>query len=151
MKTQFKLGQVVRFKNYKHIETEKEAYFIVIQEEDAANELVLYTLNSNRYYKTGTKIVPEFPDEDLRSVELRPFQLIDQEITIKETIFNEEVTGKCSFFNSDNYSIQFTQKGSTLVSDAEFEFYSNIKYKLMGPLCIDMHHHNKNQKNHEKN
>lgn len=97
MKTQFKLGQVVRFKNYKHVKTEKEAYFIVIQEEDAANELVLYTLNSNRYYKTGTTIVPEFPDEDLRIVDLKPYHLIDQEITIKETIFNDEVTESVVF------------------------------------------------------
>ena len=26
------------------------------------------------------------------------------------------------------------------------EFYSNIKYKLMGPLCIDMDYKNNNQK-----
>lgn len=145
MKTQFKIGQVVGFKNYKLFETEKEAYFIVIQEEDADNELVLYTLNSNRYYKTGTTIVPEFPDEDLRIVDLKPYHLTDQEITIKETIFNDEVTGKCSFFNSDNPTVHFTQIGTTLVSDAEFEFYSKIKYKLMGPLCIDMKHHNNNK------
>lgn len=146
MKTQYKIGQVVRFKNYKHNDEEKEAYFIVIQEEDTSNEMVLYTINSNRYYKTGTTIVPEFPYEDLRVVELRPYHLIDQEITIKETIFNDVVTGKCCFFNSDNYTIQFTQRGNTLVSDAEFEFYSNIKYKLMGPLCIKMDYKNNNQK-----
>lgn len=146
MKTQFKIGQVVRFKNYKLFETEREAYFVVIQEKDDTHEMVLYTINSNRYYKTGTTIVPEFPDEDLRVVELRPYHLIDQEITIKETTFNEEVTGKCSFFNSDKYTIQFTRLGTNLVSDAEFEFYSNIKYKLMGPLCIDMDYKNNNQK-----
>ena len=41
MKTQFKLGQVVRFKNYRRNNDEKEAYFVVIQEEDVANEMVL--------------------------------------------------------------------------------------------------------------
>lgn len=146
MKPKFKIGQVVRFKNYKLFETEREAYFIVIQEEDVTQEMVLYTLNSNRYYKTGTTIVPEFPDEDLCVVELRPYHLIDQEITINETTFNELVTGKCSFFNSDNYILQFTRMGTNLVSDAEFEFYSNIKYKLMGPLCIDMKYKNDNKK-----
>ena len=150
MKPKFKIGEVVRFKNYKLFETEREAYFIVIQEEDATNEMVLYTINSNRYFKTGTTIVPEFPDEDLLVVDLKPYQLIDQEITIKETIFNEKVTGKCSFFNSDNHTVQFAQLGTTLVSDAEFEFYSNIKYKLMGPLCIDMNFKNDNKK-HNKN
>ncbi len=145
MKTKFKLGQVVRFKNYKLFEIEKEAYFIVIQEEDSTNEMVLYTINSNRYYKTGTTIVPEFPDEDLRVVELRPYHLIDQEITIKETIFNDEVTGKCSFFNSDNYIIHFKQVGNALVSDALFEFTSTIEHRLMGPLFIEMDYENNNQ------
>ncbi len=146
MKTQFKLGQVVRFKNYRRNKDEKEAYFVVVQEEEATKELVLNTINTNRIYKSGTTIIPEFPDEDLRIVELRPFHLIDQEITIKETIFNDRVTGKCSFFNSENHTVQFTQMGDTLVSNAEFEFYSNIKYKLMGPLCIDMDYKNNNQK-----
>ena len=146
MESKFKLGQVVCFKNYKLFETEREAYFIVIQEENSTNEMVLYTINSNRYYKTGTTIVPEFPDEDLCVVELKPYQLIDQEITIKETLFNEKVTGKCSFFNSNNLIVQFTQMGDTLVSDAEFEFYSNIKDKLMGPLFINMDYKNNNKK-----
>lgn len=150
MKTQFKLGQVVRFKDYKLFETENEAYFIVIQEEDDKNEIVLYTINSNRYFKTGTTVVPEFPEKDLEIIELSPYHLIDQEITIKETIFKEEVTGKCCFFKSKNSTIQFTKKGTNLVSDAEFEFHSNIKYKLMGPICIDMNYKNDNKKTLKK-
>ena len=76
MKTQFKLGQVVRFKNYRRNNDEKEAYFVVIQEEDVANEMVLYTINSNRIYISGTTIIPEFPEEDLRIVTLRPSDLL---------------------------------------------------------------------------
>ena len=40
MNTPFKLGQIVRFKNYKRNELEKEAYFVVIEEKDDTNELV---------------------------------------------------------------------------------------------------------------
>ena len=54
MKTHFKVGQVVRFKNYKLFETEREAYFIVIQEEDATNyqiNLTSLSLNFQNKFK----------------------------------------------------------------------------------------------------
>ena len=61
MNTPFTLGQIVSLKNYKRNELEKEAYFVVIEEKDDTNELVLYTLNTNRYYKSGATIIPEKP------------------------------------------------------------------------------------------
>ena len=145
MKTQFKLGQVVRFKNYRRNNDEKEAYFVVIQEEDVANEMVLYTINSNRIYISGTTIIPEFPEEDLRIVTLRPSDLLHQKITIKETIFNEVVTGKVVNFTSADDTIYFKQIGTALVSETEFEFFSNIEHRLMGPLYINMNYKNNNQ------
>jgi hypothetical protein len=119
MKTKFKLGQVVRFKNYKRHLEEKEAYFIVIQEDNTSKEMVLFTLNSNRIYISGTTIIPEFPEEDLELVSLRPSDLMFQKITIK-------------------------QIGTALVSDAEFEFTSIIEHRLMGPLYIEMNYENDN-------
>ena len=145
MKTQFKIGQVVRFKNYKRTAEEKEAYFVVIQEEDASNEMVLFTLNSNRIYISETTIIPEYPDEDLELVYLRPSDLMFQKITIKETLFNDIVTGTAVYFSSDNDIIQFKQVGTALVSDAEFEFTSTIEHRLMGPLYIEMNYENNNQ------
>ena len=150
MKTQFKLGQVVRFKNYRRNNDEKEAYFVVIQEEDVANEMVLYTINSNRIYISGTTIIPEFPEEDLRIVTLRPSDLLHQKITIKETIFNEVVTGKVVNFTSADDTIYFKQIGAALVSETEFEFFSNIEHRLMGPLYIDRNYKNNNQSWNEK-
>jgi hypothetical protein len=144
MKTRFKIGQVVRFKNYKRTKDEKEAYFIVIQKEDATNEMVLFTLNSNRIYISETTIIPEFPDEDLELVSLRPSDLMFQKITIKETLFNDVVTGKAVYFSGDNDIIQFKQVGTALVSDAEFEFNSTIEHRLMGPLYIEMNYENDN-------
>ncbi len=145
MKTEFKLGQVVRFKNYKRNKEEKEAYFAVIQEEDAANEMVLFTLNSNRIYISGTTIIPEYPQEDLALVSLRPSDLMLQEITIKETKFNDVVTGMAVYFSGDNDIIQFKQIGTALVSDTEFEFTSTNEHRLMGPLYIEMNYENNNQ------
>jgi hypothetical protein len=139
-----KIGQVVRFKNYKRHSDEKEAYFIIIQEEDATNEMVLYTVNSNRIYKTGTTIIPEFPEEDLRLVDLLPGDLVNQELTINEITFNEVVTGIAVYFPDDNTIIQFKQRGTALVSDAVFEFSSNGEHRLMGPLYIEMDYENNN-------
>jgi hypothetical protein len=145
MKTHFKLGQVVRFKNYKRNSQEKEAYFVVIQEKDATNEMVLFTLNSNRIYISGTTIIPEFPEEDLILVSLRPSDLMFQKITIKETTFNDVVTGTAVYFSGYNDIIQFKQVGTALVSDAVFEFTSTIEHRLMGPLYIEMNYENNNQ------
>ena len=145
MKTQFKLGQVVRFKNYKRYPDEKEAYFVIIQEEEADKEMVLFTINSNRIYVTGTTIYPEFHQEDLLKVDLRPSYLINEEITIKETLFNEVVTGKAVQFTSDYQNIHFTKTGTTLVSDAVFEFKVSGQHRLMGPLLIEMHYEDNGQ------
>ena len=138
MKTQFKLGQVVRFKNYRRNKDEKEAYFVVIQEEDVAKEMVLYTINSNRIYISGTTIIPEFPEEDLLIVDLKPSDLINQQITIKENLFHDVVIGVAVYFLGDNDSIQFNHVGDLLVSNVEFEFNSTIKHRLKGNLYIDL-------------
>lgn len=145
LEVKLKIGQVVRFKNYRRNKEEKEAYFVVIQEEDATNEMVLFTLNSNRIYISGTTIIPEFPEEDLRLVSLKPSDLMFQKITIKETTFNDVVTGTAVYFSGYNDIIQFKQVGTALVSDAVFEFTSNIEHRLMGPLYIEMNYENNNQ------
>jgi hypothetical protein len=145
LEEKLKIGQVVRFKNYRRNETEKEAYFEVVLEEEATKELVLFTINSNRIYKSGTTIIPEFPKEDLRLITLKPSDLILQKITIKETLFNEIVTGTAVYFPGDNDIIQFKQIGSVLVSDAVFEFTSSSEHRLMGPLYIEMDYENNNQ------
>ena len=145
LEEKLKIGQVVRFKNYRRNEAEKEAYFVVVQEEEATKELVLYTINTNRYYKSGTTIIPEFPEEDLRLVTLKPGDLILQKITIKETLSNEIVTGIAVYFPGDNDIIQFKQIGTALVSNAGFEFTSGSEHRLMGSLYIEMNYESNNQ------
>lgn len=144
LQEKLKIGQVVRFKNYKRNETEKEAYFIVIQEEGAANEIILYTVNSNRIYISETTIIPEYPEEDLRLVAMKPSDLMLQKITIKDKVFNEVFTSAAVYFSGDNASIQFKQIGTALVSDTEFEIASNSEHRFMGPLYIEMNYENNN-------
>jgi hypothetical protein len=103
---------------------------------------VLFTNNSNRIYRTDITIIPEYPEEDLRFVPLCPCDLINQEITIKETPFNEVVNGKAIYFPGDNDIIKFKQIGNAAVSDAVFEFSSNGANRLIGPLYIEMNYEN---------
>ena len=117
----------------------------MIQEEAANQEMVLFTINSNRIYISGTTIYPEFPEEDLLKVDLRPSYLINEEITIKDTLFNEVVTGKAVQFTCDYQNIHFTKTGTKLVSDAEFEFKVSGINRLKGPLLIEMNYENNNQ------
>ena len=53
MDNTFTKGQIVRFKRYKRRPDEKEAYFVVIQEATPTQEMVLYTLNTNRLFDAG--------------------------------------------------------------------------------------------------
>lgn len=145
LQEKLKIGQVVRFKNYKRNEAEKEAYFIVIQEEDATNEIELFTINSNRIYTSGTTIFPEYPEEDLQLVALKPSDLMLQKITIKDKVFNEVLTSAAVYFSGDNVNIQFKRMGTALVSVPEFEIASNSEHRFMGPLYIEMNYENNNQ------
>jgi len=138
LQEKLKIGQVVRFKNYKRNEAEKEAYFIVIQEENASNELKLFTINSNRIYTSGTTIIPEFPEEDLRLVALKPSDLMLQKITIKDKVFNEVLTSAAVYFSGDNDVIQFKQMGTALVSVTEFEIASNSEHRFIPNYALEI-------------
>lgn len=145
LQKKLKIGQVVRFKNYRRNESEKEAYFIVIQENNERQEMVLCTINSNRIYKTGITIIPKHPEEDLLLVVFRRSELIQQQLTFKENKFSEVAIGTSVYFFGDNKLILFKQIGTTLVSDAVFEFYSGSENRLMGHLYIEMNYENNNQ------
>ena len=54
MDNTFTKGQIVRFKRYKRRPDEKEAYFVVIQEATPKQEMVLYTLNTNRLFDAAS-------------------------------------------------------------------------------------------------
>jgi hypothetical protein len=60
-------------------------------------------------------------------------------------LLNNIFTGTAVYFSGDNDIIQFKQNGTALVSDAEFEFTSTIKHRLMGPLYVEMNYENNNQ------
>jgi hypothetical protein len=138
MKTQFKLGQIVIFKDYKRNKNEKEAYFLVVQEEQATKTMVLYAINTNRIYGFGTTVVPDFPHEDLQIVDLRPSDLINHEITIQDNTINDLVLDVAVYFHGDNDPIQFKQVGDCLVANVLFEFPPTLQHQWQGNIQIDL-------------
>lgn len=130
------LGDVVRFKNYKRNQNDKEAYYVVIQEASVNQELVLFVLNSNRYYSSGTTIIPEYPDEDLEITTLLASDLIHEEVVIKEHCFNDIVQGRIIAFEESDCPICFNLKEEALHSNFKFQFSSQIKYPLAGNLFL---------------
>ena len=136
MKNTFTVGQIVRFKNYKRKPEDKEAYFVVIQEEDENNQLVLFTINTNRFYKAGETIIPEFPEEDLRFVDLKYSDLLQEKIITQDTIKFEVGIGTATAFIGEDALIEFEEKDGYLLSKNEFEFFSHSQYPIRGPLFI---------------
>jgi hypothetical protein len=132
----YTLGDVVRFKNYKRNQNDKEAYFVVIQEASENQELVLFVLNSNRYYSSGTTIIPEYPDEDLERTILLASDLIHEKVVIKEHCFNDVVCGRVIAFEEGDCPICFHLKEEALHSNIKFQFRSQIKYPLAGNLFV---------------
>ena len=138
MKTQFKLGQIVIFKDYKRNKNEKEAYFLIVQEEQATKTMVLYAINTNRIYGSGTTVIPDFPHEDLQIVDLRPSDLINHEITIQDNTINDLVLDVAVYFHGDNDPIQFKQVGDCLVSNVTFEFPPTLQHQWKGNIQVDL-------------
>ncbi len=136
MKNTFTVGQIVRFKNYKRKPEDKEAYFIVIQEEDENNQLVLFTINTNRFYNAGETIIPEFPHEDLRFVDLKYSDLLHEKIITQDTTSFEVGSGTATAFIGEDAFIAFEEKDGYLLSKKEFEFFSHSQYPIRGHLFI---------------
>ena len=123
----FFLGDVVRFKNYRRNLDDKEAYFVVIQEQDENNEIVLYTLNTNRYYKSGATIIPENPEEDFQIVQLKSSDLLQEEVTLIKGRTENELTGIVFDFLEVDTEVVFTLVNSFLVSNIKVDYHTSKK------------------------
>lgn len=136
MNTHFTLGQLVRFKSYKRHRNEKEAYYVVIQLQDDQNEMVLFTVNTNRLFKAGETIIPEAPDEDLEVITIKPSDLILEEIIIKDNFDGSVGRGRATAFIGDDAPMFFEAKEDYLLSKNEFEFFSHSKNPINGHLFV---------------
>ena len=133
MKTPFQAGQIVRFKNYNPKEKESEAYFVVIIPEDETNNCWIQVINSNRYYATGYSLSPTDVN-DLELVQLTAKDLMHQEVTIREGLFQEIVFGIVHSANELNDQVVFTKTLDGFESNITITFGSEI---LNGKLHIE--------------
>jgi hypothetical protein len=140
MKAEFKLGQIVKSKHQKS--GEKIGYYLVIQEEDDKKQLVIQLINGSKGDKSGTAYTPIAPDDDLEHIEIKASDLVNEQIIIKETLFNELVTSKASHYLEANEIIRFSSIGDDLVSNVEFEFCTTNEqvHRCKGSLYYEMHH-----------
>lgn len=140
MNSKFKIGQVVCFKNYKRNPTEKEAYFIVIHEASAENELVLYTLTTNRLYPSGTTIIPEFPEEDLRIVDLKTEDVLQEEVVMIKGPTENELTGIIVAYHDDETFLTFSLIDSFLVSNIKVDYHTSENRMMRGMIYVSLYY-----------
>ncbi|MBP6460689.1 MAG: hypothetical protein KA264_11415 [Crocinitomicaceae bacterium] len=55
-----------------------------------------------------TAYTPIFPDDDIEHIQINASDLVNEEITIKETLFNEIIVGRAKHYLGDNEIIRFT-------------------------------------------
>jgi hypothetical protein len=133
MKTPFQAGQIVRFKNYNPKENESEAYFVVIIPEDKTNNCWIQVINTNRFYATGYSLSPTDVN-DLELVQLSAKELMRQEVTIIDGLFQEIVFGKIHNTSEPDRQVVFTKTLDGFESNITFTFSSEI---LNGKLHIE--------------
>jgi hypothetical protein len=136
--SKFKLGQVVRFRNYKRNAAEKEAYFVIIHEASAENEMVLYTLNTNRLFTCGSTVIPEFPEEDLRMVDLKPKDLLQEEVFMFEKSDESILTGAIVNYVGEEEFLTFSLEDSFLVSNMKVDYHTSDDLIMRGNILIGL-------------
>jgi hypothetical protein len=138
--SKFKVGQVVRFRNYKRNAAEKEAYFIVIHEASAENEMVLYTLNTNRLFTCGSTVIPEFPEEDLRLVDLKPKDLLQEEVFMYQKPDESLLTGVIVNYVGEEAFLSFSLEDSILVSNMKLEYHTSEDRMMRGKIQVSLYY-----------
>ena len=138
--SKFKVGQVVRFRNYKRNAAEKEAYFVVIHEASAENEMVLYTLNTNRLFTCGSTVIPEFPEEDLRLVDLKPKDLLQEEVFMYQKPDESLLTGVIINYVDEEEFLTFSLEGSILVSNMKLDYHTSEDRMMRGKIQVSLYY-----------
>jgi hypothetical protein len=149
MKGKFKLGQILCERCSLKKPANQRYYYVVIQEETDDKYLVIQAINSNSLYVSGTSINPTHPEEDLVITQLKASYLLNQEITIMETFFNEPVTSDAIGFEGKDRFIKFTVVNNDLIGNVYYEIKYPKNVTMSGYLYLDFHHKekfNKNQK-----
>jgi hypothetical protein len=147
MKSKFKLGQIICERCSLKKPVNQRYYYVVIQEETDDKYLVIQPINSNSLYVSGTSINPTHPEEDLVITQLKASYLLNQEITIMETFFNEPVTSDAIGFEGEDRFVKFTVVNNDLIGNVYYEIKCPKNATMSGYLYLDFHHKEKFNKN----
>ena len=147
MKSNFKLGQILCERCSLKKPTNQRYYYVVIQEETDDKYLVIQTINSNSLYISGASINPSHPEEDLVETELKASYLLQQEITVMESFYNEPVTSDAIGFEGNNRIVKFTPVNDDLIGNIYYEIKSQNNSTLSGYLYCEFYRKEKFDKN----
>lgn len=143
MNSQFKLGQILCERCSLKKPANQRYYYVVIQEETDDKYFVIQAINSNSLYASGASINPTHPEEDLVITLLKASYLLNQEITIMETFFNEPVTSDAIGFEGEDRFVKFTVVYNDLIGNVYYEIKCPKNVTMSGYLYLDFHHKEK--------
>ena len=129
MKSKFKLGQILCESCSLKKPANQRYYYVVIQEETNDKYLVIQAINSNSLYVSGTSINPTHPEEDLVITQLKASYLLNQEITVMDSFFNEPVVSDAIGYEGNDTIVKFTPVNDDLIGNVYYEIKSKKQYK----------------------
>ena len=140
MKSNFKLGEILCEKCSLKKPANQRYYYVVIQEETDEKYMVIQAINSNSLYVSGASINPSHPEEDLVLTQLKASYLLNQEITVMASFFNEPVTSDAIGFEGKDTFVEFTVvNDDDLIGNVYFEIKSAKVMTISGYLYCDFY------------
>ncbi len=139
MKNDFKLGQILCERCSLKRPANQRYYYVVIQEETNDKYLVIQAINSNSLYVSGASLNPSHPEQDLIVTELKASYLLNQEITILESFFNEPVISDAIGYEGNDTVVKFTPVNDDLIGNIYYEIKSKKNSTFTGYLYCDFY------------
>ena len=139
MKSKFKLGQILCERCSLKRPANQRYYYVVIQEETNDKYLVIQAINSNSLYVSGASLNPSHPEQDLIVTELKASYLLNQEITILESFFNEPVISDAIGYEGNDTVVKFTPVNDDLIGNIYYEIKSKKNSTFTGYLYCDFY------------
>jgi hypothetical protein len=139
MENKFKLGQILCERCSLKRPANQRYYYVVIQEETNDKYLVIQAINTNSLYVSGTSINPSHPEEDLVLTELKASYLLNQEITVVDSFFNEPIVADAIVYEGNDKIIKFTPVDDDLIGNVFYEIKSKKNSTFSGYLYCEFY------------
>ena len=139
MKSNLKLGQILCERCSLKRPANQRYYYVVIQEETDDKYLVIQAINSNSLYVSGTSINPSHPEEDLVLTELKASYLLNQEITVLESFYNEPIVADAIGYEGNDKIMKFTPVNDDLIGNVYYEIKSKKNSTFSGYLYCEFY------------